>query len=98
MLLSSQQCRCKHTAALLDLGSWKEFEGLNSFFQGHVNRTDTLDILQQKLDSLPTDTLVLMVTHQVVISAITNISPASGGFVVYNTETNTGEYVQLRQN
>ena len=48
-------------------------------------------MLQQKLDSLPTDTLVLMVTHQVVISAITNISPASGGFVVYNTETNTGE-------
>ena len=97
-ILSSQWCRCKHTAALLDLGSWTEFKGLNSFFQGHVNRTDTLDILQQKLDSLPTDTLVLMVTHQVVISAITNISPASGGFVVYNTDTNMGESVRLRQN
>ena len=94
-ILSSQWCRCKHTAALLDLGSWKEFEGLNSFFQGHVDRSATLNMLQQKLDSLPTDALVLMVTHQVVISAVTNISPSSGGFVVFNTDTNTAESVRL---
>ena len=81
-ILSSQWCRC--TAALLNMGS-QEFTGLNSFFQGH--RTDTLDKASAKARSLPTDTLVLMVTHQVVISAITNISPASGGFVVYNTDT-----------
>ena len=96
-ILSSQWCRCKLTAALLELGNWTEFKGLNSFFQDHVDRTATLNMLQHKLDSLPSDTLVLMITHQVVISAVTNISPASGGFVVYNTETNTAVPVRLRQ-
>ena len=32
-ILSSQWCRCKQTADLLDMGSWEEFTGLNSFFR-----------------------------------------------------------------
>ena len=95
-ILSSQWCRCKQTAALLNMGSWKEFTGLNSFFQGHADRTDTLKKLQQKLDNLSADTLVLMITHQVIINAVTKISPASGGFVVYNTRTKVSESVQLK--
>jgi len=92
---SSQWCRCKQTADLLNMGSWQEFTGLNSFFQGHADRTDTLKKLQQKLDNLPADTLVLMITHQVTINAVTKISPASGGFVVYNTRTKVSKSVQL---
>ena len=95
-ILSSQWCRCKQTAALLNMGSWKEFTGLNSFFQGYADRTDTLKKLQQKLDKLPAGTLVLMITHQVVINAVTKISPASGGFVVYNTRTKLSKSVQLK--
>ena len=77
------------------MGSWKEFTGLNSFFQGYADRTDTLKKLQQKLDNLPAGTLVLMITHQVVINAVTKISPSSGGFVVYNTRTKVSKSVQL---
>ena len=95
-ILSSQWCRCRHTAILLNVGSWSEFSGLNSFFQGHADRTATLNRLRQKLDSLPADVLVLMITHQVVISAITDIAPVSGGFVVYNTNTKNAEVVLLR--
>lgn len=95
-ILSSQWCRCKQTANLLDMGNWEEFTGLNSFFQGHADRTDTLTKLQHKLDELPADTLVLMVTHQVIINAITKISPASGGLVVYNTRTKISKNVKLR--
>ena len=95
-ILSSQWCRCKQTADLLDMGSWEEFTGLNSFFQGHADRTDTLTKLQHKLDGMPADTLVLMVTHQVIINAITKISPASGGLVVYNTRTKISKNVKLR--
>ena len=51
--------------------------------------------LQQKLDNLPADTLVLMITHQVTINAVTKISPASGGFVVYNSRTKVSKSVQL---
>ncbi len=95
-ILSSQWCRCKQTADLLDMGSWEEFEGLNSFFQGHADRTDTLKKLQHKLDNLPVDTLVLMITHQVIINAVTNISPTSGGLVVYNARTKVSKNVKLK--
>lgn len=95
-ILSSQWCRCKQTASLLDLGSWTEFAGLNSFFQGHADRTETLNKLQRKLDSLPDNALVLMITHQVVISAVTEIAPASGGLVVYNAGTGDFQDVQLK--
>ena len=95
-ILSSQWCRCKQTADLLNMGSWQEFTGLNSFFQGHADRKDTLKKLQYKLDGLPAGTLVLMITHQVVISAVTKISPVSGGFVVYNARTKVSKSVPLK--
>ena len=94
-ILSSRWCRCTQTAELLNYGSWSEFDGLNSFFQGHVDRQETLALLRDKLDSLSSDDLVLMVTHQVVISAITDISPPSGGLVVYNTSTQNAKPVRV---
>lgn len=94
-ILSSRWCRCTETAARLNTGDWSEFGGLNSFFQGHADRKDTLRRLRQKLDSLPSDELVLMVTHQVVISAITGLSPPSGGLVVYNTKTKEAKMVRV---
>lgn len=94
-ILSSRWCRCKQTTALLKLGEWAEFDGLNSFFSGHVNRQETLQILETKLARLSGDDLVLMVTHQVVISAITGISPPSGGLVVFNTNTRTAATVTV---
>ncbi|EHI48029.1 phosphohistidine phosphatase SixA [SAR116 cluster alpha proteobacterium HIMB100] len=92
-ILSSRWCRCTQTAELLNLGDWAEFDGLNSFFQGHVDRQKTLGLLRDKLDSLSADDQVLMITHQVVISAITGISPPSGGLVVYNTSTQNAKAV-----
>ena len=94
-ILSSRWCRCTQTAEQLNYGSWSEFDGLNSFFQGHVDRQETLALLRDKLDSLSSDDLVLMVTHQVVISAITDISPPSGGLVVYNTSTQNAKPVKI---
>ena len=94
-ILSSRWCRCTQTAELLNYGSWSEFDGLNSFFQGHVDRQETLTLLKDKLGSLSSDDMVLMVTHQVVISAITDISPPSGGLVVYNTSTQNAKPVRV---
>ena len=94
-ILSSRWCRCTQTAELLNYGSWSEFDGLNSFFQGHVDRQETLALLKDKLDSLSSDDMVLMVTHQVVISAITDISPPSGGLVIYNTSTQDAKQVRV---
>lgn len=90
-ILSSEWCRCYETADLLELGEWQTFSGLNSFFQGHAPREQTLSKLNQYLDSLSSDQMVLLVTHQVVISATTGISPPSGGLVLFNSSTGKAE-------
>ena len=93
-ILSSRWCRCTETAALLELGAFTTFDGLNSFYGGHVDREETLFLLRQKLDSMDGAQVVLMVTHQVVISAITGISPPSGGLVFYNSKTHQSKQVR----
>lgn len=91
VILSSRWCRCVETAAELGLGPFTTHDGLNSFFDGHVDRDETIELLRAQLDRTAgtrTDGQVtLMVTHQVVITAITGIAPQSGGFVAYNSRT-----------
>ena len=91
VILSSRWCRCVETAAELGLGPFTTHDGLNSFFDGHVDRDETIELLRAHLDRTAgtgTDGQVtLMVTHQVVITAITGIAPQSGGFVAYNSRT-----------
>ena len=85
---SSFWCRCVETAQLLGVGKVERFSGLNSFFQDHADRVETLTALNNYLVKLlPGKDLPLLVTHQVVISAVTGISPASGGIVLHNTQT-----------
>jgi phosphohistidine phosphatase SixA len=85
-VISSEWCRCKDTTALLNLGKWQTFEGLNSFFQDYADKTMTLGFLQEKLDSIESG-FTLMVTHQVVINAITKNVVRSGELVAYNSKT-----------
>lgn len=96
VILSSRWCRCTETAALLGLGSFTTFDGLNSFFNGYVNKEKTLQLLTDYIKKLPPDKTVLLVTHQVVISAITDISPPSGGLVLYNSQTGDAKPHTLR--
>jgi len=84
-ILSSQWCRCKDTAENLNIGKWREFSGLNSFYQGHVDREKTLNELYKEISNLPKNKLLLLVTHQVVITAVTNLSANSGDIVLYNS-------------
>ena len=88
---SSQWCRCLETAELLGLGPVQPFAGLNSFFQGYAQRAQTLAALQAKLAGLPSNGLSLMVTHQVVIQAITRLGVGSGEAVAFNTTTGRAE-------
>ncbi|MGA1067327.1 MAG: histidine phosphatase family protein [Burkholderiaceae bacterium] len=93
-ILSSEWCRCQETTALLGLGKWRTFEGLNSFFQSYADADATIPKLQKKLATLKPG-VTLMVSHQVVISRITGVSPSSGGLVVYNTQTKQTTRVTL---
>ena len=92
-IFSSQWCRCVDTARDMAMGPFTTHVGLNSFFDGHVDRDQTLAALRAHLAQIGSGRLELMVTHQVVISAITGIAPRSGGMVVYNSRT--GEAVSV---
>lgn len=90
VILSSRWCRCVETAAEMAMGPFTIHDGLNSFFDGHVDRGETLALLRRHLDRIaesPDGSITLMVTHQVVITGITGIAPASGGFVAFNSRT-----------
>ena len=92
-ILSSEWCRCIDTISNMGIGKWKEFEGLNSFFQDFSDKSKVTKILHKKLDTIKDDELFLMVTHQVVISHITGISPSSGGIVLYSTRTGNSKNI-----
>ena len=95
-IYSSEWCRCTETASLLILGEVTTFSGLNSFFQNHYNREETIAKLMNKLESLDKTGRVLMVTHQVVISAITGINVASGVAVAYNPSDGSAVKLSMR--
>lgn len=80
---SSQWCRCLDTARLLDLGAVEELLALNSFFRRPQDRDRQLAALRAFLAKLPVDGVpVILVTHQVTISALTGHGAASGGGVI----------------
>jgi broad specificity phosphatase PhoE len=76
---SSQWCRCLETAALLDLGPVTELSALNSFFERPGERDDRVAALRAFLAAQPRDGgLLVLVTHQVTISAVSNAFADSG--------------------
>ena len=87
-IYSSQWCRCLETAKNMNLGEITVEPGLNSFFQGIVPKEKTLDRLRKRLESVEAkQELVLMITHQVTITAVTGITVSSGGAVAFNTKS-----------
>jgi len=94
-IYSSQWCRCYQTATLLDLGIVHEFAGLNSIFQNFVSRKETLQKLEQKLSEISLNELVIFVTHQVNIQAITKKNVASGEMIAFNTSTKKSHKINL---
>lgn len=82
-VFSSAWWRCLETAELLGLGEPEVFGGLNSFFGRPSARDEILQELRSFFESLPTDgDPVVLVTHQVNITAVTGAVPASGCGVV----------------
>ena len=97
-IYSSQWCRCRETARLLEMGPVVDLPGLNSFYQGIVPREATLEALRAAMSELPDDGgLTLMVTHYVTISAITGIGVASGEAVAFDPATGRAVKLDLAQ-
>ena len=81
-IFSSQWCRCLETARLLGLGPVTELPILNSFFQRPERRNRQTQALEKWLASQDLDGPLVLVTHQVNITALTGVYPASGELVV----------------
>jgi len=76
---SSQWCRCLETARLLNLGPVEPLPALNSFFARTHKRETTLAALRGFLAGLPTTGApVILITHQVTITAFTGEFVTSG--------------------
>lgn len=80
-VFSSAWCRTQETAALLGLGSVETLSALNSFFGNRGSGPGQTAALRSFIDGWTGKPLVL-VTHQVNITALTGVFPADGETVI----------------
>jgi len=81
-VFSSQWCRCLDTAELLDLGPVEPLPALNSFFRDRERGPEQTQALREKIAGMDLSEPVVMVTHQVNITRLTDVFPSSGEIVV----------------
>lgn len=80
-VFTSAWCRCQDTAELLTLGAVSILEPLNSFFRQRDRREPQTTALRDWLQARAGDKPLILVTHQVNITALTGIFPTSGELV-----------------
>lgn len=91
-VFTSQWCRCVDTATQLQLGSPEVLPMINSFYQDRSTRdqqtSDAQKFIVSRLEKAKNDPtlllqqkVVVLVTHQVNITALTNVFPQSGEMV-----------------
>lgn len=82
---SSQWCRCLDTATEMNIGTTTELPLLNSFYANPEFGPAQIDRLTQWLveHSIDNTRPLVLVTHQVVITALTGVYPASGEAVIF---------------
>ncbi|SDS13711.1 Broad specificity phosphatase PhoE [Halopseudomonas xinjiangensis] len=77
-LYSSRWCRALDTATAMELGAVTELPVLDSFFQDRDRAAQVTGALKGFLSETHGDQPVLLITHQVNITALTGLVPASG--------------------
>jgi broad specificity phosphatase PhoE len=85
-VVSSRWCRCLETARLLGIGSVTELPALNSFFQEPAKRQERTTRLRDFLTAFTRKAPLVLVTHQVNITALTGVFPSSGEVVIYRLD------------
>ena len=90
-VLSSQWCRCKDTAKYA-FKNYKEFSALNSTFQPPYDKNAKKQIKElkeyiQKWNGNGSN--LVLITHYVIITAITDVVPRSGEIVIIDKNFNT---------
>ncbi len=88
-VLTSQWCRCVETAELAFPGQVEEEPVFNSFFQNRSAGPEQTRAGQRILEQWSGDGALVIITHQVNITALTDIFPQSGEGIVVGI--NNGE-------
>ena len=89
-VFSSQWCRCLETARSLELGPVEELPALNSFYQQYQRRDAQTRTLERWLARQDLAQPTVLVTHQVNISALTDVFPGSGELVIVQRSASGG--------
>lgn len=82
LVYTSEWCRCRDTAHLLELGKVEVLPVINSFFRDFSRREGQTEGLRDWLSAQSLDRPTVLVTHQVNITALTKVYPGSGEGVV----------------
>ncbi len=83
-VLTSQWCRCKDTAKYA-FGKYKEFSALNSTFQSPYDKNEKKQLNELKnyiQNWTGNGSNLVLITHYVIISALTDFAPRSGEIVI----------------
>lgn len=89
-VLTSQWCRCKDTAELLDLATVHEYPVLNSFFSDRSTALEQTEALRRFVAEAAPQGNIVLVTHQVNITELTGVFPSSGEMVVIRPDEREG--------
>jgi broad specificity phosphatase PhoE len=79
---SSQWCRALETATLLQVGAVEPRPEFNSFFDNRSQASAAIDQARQSLAQSKPTGLLVVVTHQVVITGLTGVFPGSADGII----------------
>jgi phosphohistidine phosphatase SixA len=92
---TSQWCRCQDTARLA-FDRYEDWPALNSTFAGQGNPVQQIRELRERLSQLPQGVVEVWVTHQVIMTALTQAYPSMAeGFWVNRQGTLLGRGMML---
>jgi hypothetical protein len=80
-VLSSRWCRCLETARLA-FGTVEPWWPLDSFFQDRNREAEQMSLVRQRAGERPPTGNLILVTHQVNITALTGLTPVAGEMVI----------------
>lgn len=85
---SSRWCRCLETSELLDLGGVRKTPFLDSFFAERAKQADQTEAAKAAIHAHleQGDGPLVLVTHQVNITALSGVYPASGEIVLLSLD------------
>jgi len=88
-VISSEWCRCYETAELA-FGTYKLWPQLNSFFEDYSTHDEQTQAVFKRIESFAGDGNMVLVTHQVNITALTGRAVSQGEAVLVRHDPERG--------